>query len=325
MVLAALFIGYILAVIGIHILLLLVGLAGLAAGGHFLVHWTVKLAHRWEVRPVFLSILVLGMGTSAPEWFATVISAFKGYSDVALGNVIGSNIANVLLILGGVGIFCPQKEEEQIKRFSLPFLLFSFVCLFVLFLDGTLSRVESFFLFILFALYLFLLFRKAKAPRTEEAPARATEGKLWLQVSGVLFGFLLLFVGSKLAITSSVFIGQAFGLSEKFIGLFFVSIGTSLPELSAAVASLVKKQEEMVLGNVVGSNLFNTLFVLSSAGLLLPMTGVQKFFMDCLLMFCACFLLLVFLIIFRRLPRPAAFLFFMAYGLYLYFAPAAIL
>lgn len=310
--------------IGIHILLFLMGLAGLAAGGHFLVHWTVKLAHRWEVRPVFLSILVLGMGTSAPEWFATVISAFKGYSDLALGNVIGSNIANVLLILGGVGIFSVQKEEEQIKKFSLPFLLFSFVSLFVLFLDGTLSRAESFFLFILFVLYLFFLFRKAHVPQAK-APLRVKEEKLWLQVAGVLSGFLFLFVGSKLTVDSSVFVGKAFGLSEKLIGLFLVSIGTSLPELSAAVASLIKRQKEMVLGNIVGSNIFNTLFVLSSAGLFLPITGGQKFVMDFLLMFCACFFLLISLILFRRLPRPVAFLFFIAYGLYLYFAPASIL
>lgn len=309
---------------GVDGLLLLAGLIGLAAGGHFLVHWTVKLAHRWKVRPVFLSILVLGMGTSAPEWFATVVSALKGYSDVAVGNVIGSNIANVLLILGGTGVFYIQKEEEQIKKFSLPFLLFSFVGLFVLFLDGTFSRGDSLLLFLFFALYLFFLFRKLQAPQTE-ATVEKTQETLWMQVGGVLIGFLLLFVGSELTVNSSISLGKSFGLSEKFIGLFLVSIGTSLPELSAAVASLVKKQEEMVLGNIIGSNLFNTLFVLSSAGLILPMTGVQKFFMDCILMFLACFFLLVFLFVFRRLPRPAAFLFLAAYGLYLYFAPAAVL
>ena len=300
-------------------LLLLTGLVGLAAGGHFLVHWTVKLAHRWNVKPVFLSIVILGMGTSAPEWFATVVSALKGYSDVALGNVIGSNIANVLLILGGAGIFFIQKEEEQIKTFSLPFLLVSFGCLFVLFLDGTFSRLDSLFLFILFALYLFFLIRKVQKPKTEWPSETATE-KLWMQVGGVLLGFFFLFVGSELTVNSGVSLGKSFGLSEKFIGLFLISIGTSLPELATVIASLLKKQEEMVLGNIVGSNLFNTLFVLSSSGLLLPMTGVQKFFIDYAFMFLACFLLLVFLFLFRCLPRIVALFFFIGYGLYLYFS-----
>lgn len=309
---------------GVDGLLLLTGLIGLAAGGHFLVHWTVKLGQRWKLNPVFLSIVILGMGTSAPEWFATVVSAFKGYSDVAVGNVIGSNIANILLILGGIGIFYIQKEEKQIKQFSLPFLLISFVCLFILFLDGTFSRLDSLFLFILFAFYLFLLIRKFQAPGTE-VPAGEIKEKLWIQVGGVMLGFFLLFVGSELTVNSSVSLGKSFGLSEKFIGLFLVSIGTSLPELSTVISSLVKKREEMVLGNIIGSNLFNTLFVLSSSGLILPMTGVQKFFIDCIFMFFVCFLLMVLLFIFRRLPRPAAFLFFIAYGIYIYFAtPAAL-
>ena len=301
----------------LHSFLFIIGLTSLAFGGHLLVHFTVDLAKRWGLQPVFLSIVVLGMGTSAPEWFVTVVSAFKDLSDVALGNVIGSNIANILLILGLTGIFYIHKEEKQIKQFSLPFLLVSFVLLFILSLDGVINRTNSLLLLAIFALYLFFLARKSKRPEEESMPKKNL--KLWPQLGGVTLGFLFLFAGSELTINSGVFLGRMMGLSERFIGLFVVSLGTSLPELATTLSSILKKQDEMVLGNIIGSNLFNTLFVLGSAGLLHPIESSQKFFPDYLFMFFVCFLLLALLFIFRLLPRSAAFLFLTAYILYICF------
>ena len=301
----------------LHSFLFITGLASLAFGGHLLVHFTVYLAKRWGLKPVFLSIVVLGMGTSAPEWFVTVVSSFKDLSDVALGNVIGSNIANILLILGLTGVFYTHKEEGQIKRFSLPFLLASFVLLFLLSLDGMISRTNSLLLLAVFALYLFLLTRKSRQSKAESTSEKNL--KLWQQMGGIILGFLFLFAGSELTINSGVFLGRAAGLSERFIGLFVVSVGTSLPELATTLSSVLKKQDEMVLGNIIGSNLFNTLFVLGSAGLLHPIESSQQFLPDYFFMFFVSFLLLVLLFIFRLLSRTAAFLFLTAYILYICF------
>ena len=301
----------------INSFLFLIGLIGLALGGHFLVLSTVQLAHYWKVKPVFLSIVILGMGTSAPEWFVTVISAFKNLSDVALGNIIGSNIANILLILGLTGIVYTHKEEKQIKTFSLPFLLGSFLCLFLLAQDGTIGRGDSLLLLGLFTLYLFLLTKSHK--KAENQPPPTANATLWRSTAGLAVGFLFLFAGSELTVSSGVSLGKTLGLSERFIGLFMISIGTSLPELATTLTSVLKKKEELVLGNIIGSNLFNTLFVLSSAGLVHPIKSSQKFFIDYSFMFLVCFLLLMLLFTFRKLPRSAAFLFLTAYGLYLCF------
>lgn len=303
--------------------LFLIGLTGLALGGHFLVLFTVQLAHYWKVKPIFLSIVILGMGTSAPEWFVTVISAFKNLSDVALGNIIGSNIANIFLILGLTGIVYTHKEEKQIKTFSLPFLLVSFLCLFLLAQDGTISRGDSLLLLALFIFYLLLLTKNHKKAKNQpSSPANVT---LWRPMAGLAMGFLFLFAGSELTVSSGVSLGKTLGLSERFIGLFMISIGTSLPELATTLASVLKKKEELVLGNIIGSNLFNTLFVLGSAGLLHPIKSSREFFIDYSFMFLACLLLLILLFVFRKLPRSAAFLFLTAYGFYLCFTGEFIL
>lgn len=298
--------------------LFLIGLLSLAMGAHFLVHRTAQLANRWQVSPVFLSIVLLGMGTSAPEWFVTVMSALKGLPDVAIGNVIGSNIANVLLILGLTGWFHAHREEKQIKLFSLPFLLAAFVVLFLLFRDGLVDRGDGLLLFALFILYLFLLIRNKGLPAKKQK-LEPTAEPLWKPLSFLLLGFVLLFAGSELTVSSGVSLGKAVGFSERFIGLFLVSVGTSLPELATTLASVLKNQEKLVLGNIVGSNIFNTLFVLSSAAVIQPVRSSNAFAIDYLVMFCVCLLLLFFLFVFRKLPKPAALGFLIAYVIYLCF------
>ena len=293
------------------------GLVLLGFGGHLLIHWTLHLARRFRVKPVFLSVVILGMGTSAPEWFVTTGAAFKGYSDVALGNVIGSNIANVLLILGAVGVFCLQPEEEQTKRLSLPFLLFSFACLFVLGLDGALGRGEGLVALGLFVLYLTLLVKQSRLKEEEAKSLPQKEVGGGKAAGGVLLGFLLLFAGSELTVQGAVSLGRSFGLSEKIVGLFVISIGTSLPEGAAAVSGLIKKQKEMVLGNIAGSNIFNTLFVLGSAALVRPLEDCRKFFPDFLWMSGAAAALTASLFVFKNLPRSGALLFVLSYALYI--------
>ena len=332
------------------------GLAGLALGGRFLIHFTVRLSEIFQLRPVVLSIVILGMGTSAPEWVVTVLSGFKGLSHIAVGNVTGSNIANILLILGVSGIFWPIQEEKGIKTFSLPALLFFLVCMFVLCGDGRLRQWEGLLLLTLFAGYLLILLKKSGRNPPKEPPqkrhtlqteqntirggkAAGLEGKphsdfaaekkgqtdpkntksLWAAFGGLVLGFTLLFSGSEMAVAGAVDMGRAFGLSERVVGLFIVSIGTSLPELAAALAAAFKKKEEMILGNIVGSNIFNTLFVLGSAAVVSPLESPKSFFPDYALMFGAALTLWILLLSFGKAPRGFAVLFLGIYGAYLSF------
>ena len=291
--------------------LLALGLTILALGGHLLVRFTIQLSRRWGVKPLFLSIVILGMGTSAPEWFVTAVASFQKSSGMALGNVIGSNIANILLILGLSGLFFRHPSDRQVTRFDLPAFLLITLILWICSVNGVLSRLECVFFLTLFVLYLALLFKQRKSessiPSKNLQPLSSSEKEMssyLLCLGGLLLGFCGLFTGSVLAVESAAELGRIFGLSEKFIGLFVLSVGTSLPELAVSLQAILKKQEEMALGNVAGSNMFNSLFVLGSAGLIRPVTVSPDFLqVDYPFLFAISFLLFVALLMYKSLPK----------------------
>ena len=319
----------------LHLSLLAFGLTALSLGGHFLVRHTVRLSRGLGVKPLFLSIVILGMGTSAPEWFVTATASFQKSSGMALGNVTGSNIANILLILGLSGLFFKHPADRQITRFDLPVFLCAIAILWICSLDGALSRWECGGFLILFIFYLILLFKqrkpeKAAATHTEKKqtasspekkqaiPSPLSKKELFLCLFGLTMGFLCLFTGSVLTVKSSAELGRVFGLTEKFIGVFILSVGTSLPELAVSLQSALKKQGEMALGNVAGSNMFNTFFVLGSAGLIRPITVSSGFlFLDYPVLLAVTLLLLTILFICKSLPRAVSGGFLILYFAYI--------
>ena len=309
----------------IHLSLLAAGLTALSLGGHFLVHYTVRLSRRLGVKPLFLSIVILGMGTSAPEWFVTATASFQKSSGMALGNVTGSNIANILLILGLSGLFLRHPANRQITRFDLPVFLLAVAVLWVCSLNGTLSRLECGGFLFLFILYLIALFKKRKPEQALSSPKKKQTVPLPLSKKGLLLcllgltaGFVCLFTGSILTVKSSAELGRALGLTEKFIGVFILSLGTSLPELAVSLQSVLKKQKEMALGNVAGSNMFNTFFVLGSAGLIRPIAVSSGFlFLDYPVLFAVTLFLLTILFIFKSLPRAVSGGFLILYFAYI--------
>ena len=296
------------------------GLGLLIFGSHLIVRALIALSLLLKVKPLFLSIAVLGFVTSAPELFVTFSAASKGVPDAALGNIVGSNIINILLILGLTGLFRAHKADRQIIRFDLPCLLGACLVFGAFAADRLFSFWDGLLLLGLFALYLFFLFRwRRGAPGREEEGFSSSLGRFGA-FRDLIFGFAALFAGASLAVDSSVELGRMFGLSEKFIGIFILSVGTSLPELASSLQALFKKQGEIALGNVVGSNMFNTLFVVGSSSLIIPLRFSPGLFIDFGFMLGAVLALWAILLFLKKLPRPVSLLFVVLYGLYAVFS-----
>ena len=245
-----------------------VGAALLYAGGDLLVKNAVRLAGRLGLSPLVIGLTVVAFGTSAPELAATLVSALQGAPQIALGNVIGSNTANLGLILGLTALVYPLVSARAFVRRELPIMLGVGVLLFPLLADGLTGRVEGVLLLLLLGLYLaYLLTTKPDDLELDESEDRVP---LWRSLLLVLFGVALLVGGAQVLITGAVALAQAFGVPEEVIGLTLVAFGTSLPELASSVAAALRRETDIILGNVIGSNIFNVLAVLGTTALVSP-------------------------------------------------------
>lgn len=303
---------------------LVAGLALLIFGSRFLVSSLKSFSLHFRLKPLFLSIVVLGFVSSSPEWFVTMTAGFKDLSDAALGNVLGSNVINILLVLALTGLFYKFSSDQQIVRFDMAILMAGSLLLGLFSVNQRIDWRESLFLLVFFFAYLFLLFQKRKEESLEPPPSEAQEFSPFKAVRGLIIGFALLFAGSSLAVESSMNIVQALSLSERFAGVFILSLSTSLPELSTSLQASYKKEGEMALGNIVGSNIFNTLFVLGSAGVLAPLRFSKGLFYDYFFVLVVTGALWLNLLLFKKIPRAVFVLFAASYFLYIAFVSGAL-
>ena len=296
--------------------LFFLGLALLIFGSHSLIRSLLVLSRVFRIKPLFLSIVVLGFVTSSAEWFVTFIAAYRGVPELALSNVIGSNTINILLVLGFVGLIYPFKRIDlQIIKFDLPCLL-SFLILISLFsYDGSLNILDCLTALFIFSIYIYFLFQKRKQEKIPENTSKDTS--LLVAIRDLTLGFVFLFLGSHLMIDNSLEIGVSLGLSERFIGFFILALGTSLPELATSIMASLKKEGEMVLGNIIGSNIFNTLFIIGSAGLLQPLSVSSNLHKDYFFMFIISLCLWAVLVIFKGIPRVVSGIFLTTYFMYI--------
>jgi len=280
----------------IDILLFIVGIALLYYGAELMVKNSSWLAKSIGVSPLIIGLTVVAFGTSAPELLVSTIASIQGDSDIALGNVIGSNIANIGLVLGLVVLIRPPKSEPQAIKREFPFLVIVSVLLFLLILDNEVGRIDGIILLLLFAIFMYYnimtvrkkMMNKLKHEMEEigeeieeklEEVARLKSHHRKKNIRNLMFavlGLLILLVGSKLMVDSSIEIAQGFGVSQMVIGISLVAIGTSLPELFTSVIASIKKEEEINVGMVLGSNIFNTLLILGVAAVILPITVVNN-------------------------------------------------
>jgi cation:H+ antiporter len=252
----------------IQLVSIAVGVAILYYGGEILVRYSTALAQALNVRPMIIGLTVIAFGTSAPELAAGVLAAIQRHPELAVGNVIGSNIANIGLILGLTAIFTPLVAARQFVRREVLFMIGTAVILIPFVLTGRFSRWQAVVLLVAMALFLWMLLRSGSAvpEELEEVPETST----LVSFLGALAGLALLIGGAQLLVWASVGMARGFGVSERVIGLTVVAFGTSVPELAGCLAAAAKKHTDLVLGNIIGSNVFNTLLILPTTVLIRP-------------------------------------------------------
>ncbi|HKM27962.1 MAG TPA: calcium/sodium antiporter [Thiopseudomonas sp.] len=256
------------------------GFTLLVLGAEVLVRGAARLAARFGISPLIIGLTVVAFGTSAPEMAVSTQSAFMGQGDIAIGNVIGSNIFNVLVVLGLSALIIPLVVSRQLVRFDVPIMIAAGFLAWFLALDGSYSRIDGLILFsciIVYTGYLIISSLKAfKAGKTlasdDEYTADINPHRFasLINIAYLLIGLVLLVTGSNLLVTGAVSLAQALGLSELVIGLTIIAVGTSLPELATSLIAAWKGERDIAVGNIVGSNLFNLLAVLGLAGLASP-------------------------------------------------------
>lgn len=265
------------------IVLLILGLVLLVVGAEALVRGASKIATIAGISPLVIGLTIVAYGTSSPEMAVSVLTSLSGQADIAVGNVVGSNIFNVLFILGVSALVTPLVVAQQLIRLDVPIMIGVSVLMFVFGLDGQIGRVDGIILFTLGVSYtVFLIYqgRQEKNPEVQSEYEQEYSGsgesidrsvKGWLINLGyIAFGLVLLVLGSRWLVDGSIAIARSFGMSELVIGLTIVAAGTSLPELATSVVASIKGERDIAVGNVVGSNIFNILAVLGLSGMVSP-------------------------------------------------------
>ncbi len=259
------------------IFLLIVGLGLLIVGAEFLVRGASKLAAALGISPLVIGLTVVAFGTSSPEMAVSVMSAYEGQADLALGNVVGSNIFNVLFILGLSAAITPLVVSRQLIHLDVPIMIGISVLLLLLTLDGNINRLDGGLLFAGIISYTAFQIYKSRKEQTviseisETITKEKTTFSQWLiNIGFVLGGLVLLVIGSNWLVNGAIFIAESLGVSELIIGLTIVAAGTSLPEVATSVIASIRGQRDIAVGNVVGSNIFNILAVLGLSGIVSP-------------------------------------------------------
>ena len=259
-------------------LLLILSLAGIVFGADFLVAGAVSIARKYRVSNFVIGAAIVGVGTSMPELVVSFLGAINGNADVAIGNVVGSNIFNILGILGLTAIFFPVAIERKNLKFEIPLCIGVSGVLTLLalnFFSGTeasISRLDGILLLSLFALFMWYSFSRDRK-QAEPAEEIAEQGSIWMAIAKVVGGLTLLIVSCDLFVDNAVAIAKSFGVNDAFISLTLIACGTSLPELAASIAAAVKRNTDMALGNIIGSNIFNITLILGLSSQVMPLTS----------------------------------------------------
>ncbi len=248
----------------LFIFYIFLGFTLLLTGGSFLVDNATKIARYYGVRPIIIGLTVVAIGTSLPEAVVSLLASINGNGDIVVTNVIGSNIANIALVLGGAAIISTIPTSESILKIELPIMLFASALLLAFTWDLMVVPVEGIILLLcalMFTLLMIYLAKKGGKKETTSISIVSTYGLLAL-------GLIFLFIGGHFALEGSVSIAKELGLSERIIGLTIVAVGTTLPEIVTSIIGSIKKSHDLVIGNLIGSNIYNIFFVLgiSSVG-----------------------------------------------------------
>ncbi len=299
----------------IQLLLLVIGFVLLIKGADLFVDGSSGIASKLGIPQLVIGLTIVAMGTSAPEAAVSISAALKGNADITIGNIVGSNILNIFIILGISALITPLAVAKSTIKIETPFMIAVTLLLLALGLDSVISIVDGIILLVVFVLYLLYLFRMAKnGTNNQEEPVK--EMTIKKAIPFTIIGLVLIILGSNVTVDAATNIAKALGLSERFIGLTIVALGTSLPELFTSVSAARKHNADIAIGNIVGSNIFNILFVVGISGLIIPVPFAQSFIFDTLVATFAAALLLVCCIKNKKLMRWSGAVMLLCYVAY---------
>jgi len=251
--------------------ILFAGLILLVFGGDWLVNSAVDIANRFKVSPLIIGMTIVAFGTSAPEFIVSLEASITGHPEISLGNVIGSNIANIGFILGFTALVLPLALEKVTFTRDMPFLLIISILLFAIMRDNVVSRYEGIMFIALIVCHTLVCIKQTPKPATEKIVE--PKYKLWVAILILVSSVAALTVGSSLLIDGASALARMWGISERVISITIVAFGTSIPELVTSVIAASKNQADIAIGNIVGSNIFNILFVLGTAAAICPISN----------------------------------------------------
>lgn len=271
--------------------LFLVGFALLMFGADFLVRGASRIARRLNVSSVVIGLTVVAFGTSLPELMVVIVANLetRGANDIAMGNIIGSNIANIGLILGLAALFASVRVERELVRREIPLLIGASLLFIALSWNGQLGRVEGTILAIGLIAFTYYTYTATRSTGAESLPQLEAiqaldpgiahpNGNIWMEVGQVVVGLVMLIFGADWLITAAESLARTFGISELVIGLTLVAVGTSLPELATTIAAIRRQEANIAVGNAIGSNLFNILFIGGAGSLIRPLNVPEQVF-----------------------------------------------
>lgn len=285
----------------LQFILLTIGFVILVKGADWLVKGAVSVAKHYNISELAIGLTIVAFGTSAPELVVNIVSSIKGYNDVTMGNVVGSNLFNLMLILGISGVVFPLSVKIKTIWNEIPFSLFAAILLLILAnytsndtkgaSIGRLDGIVLLIFFVCFMVYIFVNLRK----NADTLESGYSKKKPFVSFVFIVIGLISLVLGSRLVIDNAVKVAQYLGASEKIIGITIVSAGTSLPELMTSVVAAFRKKSDIAIGNIIGSNIFNILLIVGVSSLIAPISYNTSFNMEILLLIIATILLFVFM------------------------------
>lgn len=303
----------------IQLALLALGFFFLVKGADWFVEGASKVAEKFGIPQLVIGLTIVAVGTSLPEAAVSVSAALKGSAEITIGNIVGSNILNVLLILGVTSVIAPVAVQKSTVKYELPFvILVSCLLMAIGYTDNVVGRVDGIILWALLILYLAYLLVMAKKGEAvpEESAGEDKPMPVWKMLLLIVVGGVLIVFGSDIAVDAATALARIFGMSERLIGLTIVAFGTSLPELVTSATAAVKGKADIAVGNIVGSNIFNILFVVGTSALITPVAYAENFLADSIVCIATVALLWILVAKNKRLSRAGGACLLAGYAAY---------
>lgn len=304
----------------LELLLLVLGFALLVKGADWFVEGASGIADKFGIPQLVIGLTIVAMGTSAPEAAVSITAALKGNADITVGNVVGSNILNIFIILGIASVITSIAVAKTTIRYEIPIMLAATLLLLVCgATGGTISLLEGIIMWVCFIGYLGYMFVMMKKGEMQAEEIATSNSPVWKMILMGVLGLALIIWGSDVTVDAATTLAKMFGMSERFIGLTIVALGTSLPELFTSVVAARRGKADIAIGNIVGSNIFNILFVVGTSSLIIPVVFASNFVIDCIVAIMAGIVLWACVFRSKKLTRTGGIIMLICYVVYFFY------